>query len=286
MRFGPNVPLAFDGGLTHCQAGDWKIDGFFLRPVENNLHGFDDRRRAYGLCATRSLPYIGTEAGVDLYWIGYHRAAARFDQGIATEDRHSFGARLFGKSGNWRWDYEAMPQVGSFGSHAILAWSIATDTTYTFADLPLKPFVELKANIISGDRNPNRGTLGTFSALFPKGKYFGEIGLLGPSNLINLHPVVGIDLGSGWSLSAAAVFYWRESLADGIYDNPGHLLRSAGTSRARYISTQQDLVLGWAATRNLSFSLSYSVFTPGRFIAETGPAKVIRFVGTEAQYRF
>lgn len=284
------MPLAFDGGLGRIQAGSWTVDGFFLRPVENNLHGFDDRtdggHRALGLYATRSLPEIGSGAGLDLYWIGYHRAVGRFDAGTGTEDRHTLGARIFGIAGPWTWNHEAMLQVGSFGSGHILAWSVATDMRYTFRELPLAPFLELKANIISGDGGRGDGTLGTFNALFPRGKYFGEIGLLGPANLINLHPIAGMELGSGWSLSAAAVFYWRESLADGIYGNPGNLLRSAGPSRARYIGTQAEIVLGWEATRNLSFELAYAVFEPGRFIRETGPSNLVQFVGLEAQMRF
>lgn len=290
LRFGPNVPLAFDGALARAEGGPWRVDGFFLRPVENNLHGFDDRtdggRRAVGVYATRALAEIGPASGLDLYWIGYRRAAARFDAGGGTEERHTFGTRLFGTAGPWTWNHEAILQVGRFGSGDILAWSVATDTRYTFRDLPLLPFIELKANVISGDHDRRDGTLGTFNALFPRGKYFGEIGLLGPYNLINLHPVVGIELGSGWSLSAAGVFYWRESLADGIYGNPGNLLRPAGASRARYIGTQGEVVLGWEATRNISFEASYAVFEPGRFIAETGPSKLVQFVGAEVQMRF
>ncbi len=290
LRFGPNVPLAFDGGLTRFETGAWKADAFFIRPVENNLHGFDDRtdggRRAYGLYATRQLPEIGPGSGLDLYWIGYRRASARFDAGTGIEDRHTIGTRLFGRWDNWSWNHEAMLQVGRFGVGDILAWSVATDTRYTFRDLQLAPFLELKANVISGDRGGADRTLGTFNALFPRGKYFGEIGLLGPSNLINLHPVVGIDLGAGWSLSTAAVFYWRESLEDGIYGNPGNLLRSAGANRARYIGTQAEIILGWEANRNLSFELSYAFFEPGRFIAETGPARNVHFLGAELQYRF
>ncbi|TDR85234.1 alginate export family protein [Enterovirga rhinocerotis] len=290
LRFGPNVPQAFDGGIARLEAGDWRVDGFFLRPVENNLHGFDDRtdggRRAAGLYATLALPTIGPRSGLDLYYIGYHRALARFDQGAGTEDRHTLGTRFFGRSGGWSWDHEAFLQFGTFGRSEILAWSVATSTRYTFADLPLAPFLELKANAISGDRNPDDRRLGTFNAMFPRGKYFGEIGLIGPSNLLNLHPAIGIDLGSGWSLSAAAVFYWRESLGDGIYGNPGNLLRSAGTSRARYIGTQAEAVLGWQPTRNLSVSAAYAVLEPGRFIVETGPSKTVHFVGTDMQLRF
>jgi hypothetical protein len=31
---------------------------------------------------------------------------------------------------------------------------------------------------------------------------------------------------------------------------------------------------------------AYSVFEPGRFIEETGPAKTVHFVGAEVQLRF
>jgi hypothetical protein len=290
LRFGPNVPQAFDGGFARLEAGDWRLDGFFLRPVENNLHGFDDRtdggRRAAGIYGTLALPEIGPKSGLDLYFIAYHRAFASFDQGTGTEDRNTLGTRFFGRYGNWTWDHEAFLQFGTFGRSDILAWSVATSTRYTFADVPLTPFIELKANALSGDGNRNDRRLGTFNALFPRGKYFGEIGLLGPYNLLNLHPIVGVDLGTGWTLSGAAVFYWRESLADGIYGNPGNLLRSAGTSRARYIGTQAEVVLGWEATRNISFEATYAVFEPGRFIAETGPSRTVHFFGTEMQIRF
>jgi hypothetical protein len=163
---------------------------------------------------------------------------------------------------------------------------VATDTRYTFADVPLKPYIELRANAISGDRDPNDTDLNSFNAMFPKGKYFGEIGLIGPRNLLNLHPVIGVDLGQGWSLRGAAVFFWRESLGDGVYDNPGNLLRASGDSRARYIGTQSEVVLGWTPVRGIEIEVAYSEFEPGRFIEETGPSKTVRFIGAEIQLRF
>jgi hypothetical protein len=45
-------------------------------------------------------------------------------------------------------------------------------------------------------------------------------------------------------------------------------------------------VLGWEATRNLSFEVAYSTFEPGQFIKETGPSKNVHFVGAEALFRF
>jgi hypothetical protein len=100
-------------------------------------------------------------------------------RGSGEELRHTLGSRFFGRSGNWRWDVEGHLQFGRFAGGDILAWSAASDVRYTFAGLPLEPFVGLRANAISGDRNPSDHRLGTFNALFPKGKYFGEVGLIG-----------------------------------------------------------------------------------------------------------
>ena len=69
----------------------------------------------------------------------------------------------------------------------------------------------------------------TFNALFPKGKYFGEIGLLGSDNLINLHPALELNLGERWSASIAEVFDSRENTGDGIYDNAAEATVQAHT---------------------------------------------------------
>jgi hypothetical protein len=290
LRFGPNVPQAFDGALARLEAGPWRVDAFLMRPVENGLESFDDRtdgsRKLWSVYATRALPEIGPASGLDLFYIGYGRAVARFEQGTGRETRHTFGARFFGRSGPWRWDLEGHLQVGRFAGGDILAWSAASDVRYTFAGLPFAPFLGLRANAISGDGNPGDRRLGTFNALFPRGKYFGEAGMIGPYNLLNLHPVVGLDLGAGWSLSAAAVFYWRASLGDGVYGNPGNLIRASGGSLARYVGTQGEVVLGWSPARGVEFELAYAVLEPGRFIEETGPSRTVQFVGAEMQVRF
>ena len=108
----------------------------------------------------------------------------------------------------------------------------------------------LKANLISGDDDPNDLDLQTVNPLFPKDKYFGELSLLGPYNLINLHPSIGIELGAGWALSLASVFYWRQSTGDGIYDNGGNLIRGDLGNKARFIGTQVEVVLEYEYSRN------------------------------------
>src|SRR5438874_1430352 len=84
----------------------------------------------------------------------------------------------------------------------------------------LRPRFGLKADIASGDRNLADQTLGTFNALFPKGAYFSEADLLGPYNLMDLHPSVELHLTKSLKLTPDADFFWRQSTHDGIYGIP------------------------------------------------------------------
>jgi hypothetical protein len=98
-------------------------------------------------------------------------------------------------------NFEFIFQWGSFGSGDIWAWTAASDTGYTFDHLPLGPRLGLKADITSGDNNPDNSDLQTFNPLFPKGAYFSEDGLIGPANLMDLNPNVDLHFTEGITLS-------------------------------------------------------------------------------------
>lgn len=286
-RYGPNVPQAFDGGHAMLDLGRFHAQFIAVRPVEVRPESFDDRRskteQLHGVYITTRL---SDEASLDLYWLGYRNDEASFFQGSGRERRDTFGARAFGKSGGWAWNWEAMLQRGSFASDKIRAWSIGTETSYSFDGVPLRPRVLLRANIASGDEDPNDGTLGTFNAMFPKGKYFGELSPIGPSNIMNLQPGVEFDLGRGFTLGLVGMAYWRVSRGDGLYDVPGQLIRDGGDTKARFVGTQGEIVVGWQADQALSATVSYSIFEPGAFIKDSGPAKTIHMLGAEVMYRF
>ncbi len=286
IRYGPNVPQAFDGARAIMETGDLRIDAFRVRPVAIGQRDFDDEtsetKRLSGLYVTREL---GAPATLEAYFLAYTNEQARFQRGSARERRRTFGARLSGRSGGWSYNWEAMLQRGSFGGHGIRAWSIASETGYTLSAVPLKPRITLRANIASGDKGDG-DRLQTFNALFPKGKYFGELSPIGPMNIINLHPAIDLDLGGGFELGVAGVAYWRQSKGDGIYDLPGNLARRGTRADRRFIGAQGELLLSWQADPTLSYAASYSLFAPGGFIEDSGPARTIHMLGLEAMFRF
>ncbi|WP_077145632.1 alginate export family protein [Sphingopyxis sp. KK2] len=287
IRYGPNIPQAFDGLRAIADIGPVRVDAFHLRPVAIGAGDFDDRttktRRLDGVYTTIAP---ASDVGIDVYWLGYENEAARFAGRTGRESRDTFGLRFFGRHGNLGWNWEAMLQRGQFDGDRIRAWSLATETAWTFLQAPLKPRLRLRANIASGDRDAADDRLGTFNALFPKGKYFGELSPIGPRNIVNLHPSVDFDLGKGVTVELFAARFWRESRGDGIYDLPGQLLRAAGSSRARHIGDQAEISAAWQASDTLSFSASLSAFRPGAFIRDTGPGRTIRMVGAEAMLKY
>jgi hypothetical protein len=296
-RYGPNIPLSFDGGLVRWNDSTWDARAFYLRPVEvdpdplNNLSS--QNQELWGVYVTRQLgdlwPSLSATA-VDLYYLGYFDADAFYNSGAGQELRHTLGTRLFGSqaigTGTLDWNYEGILQFGSFGNGSILAWSAGTETGYTF-DTLFRPRFALRGNFISGDSNPEDDNLQTFNPLFPKGKYFGELTPVGPYNLINVLGALSLKLNERVNLYVQGGPYWRYSTGDAVYGVGGNIVRgNAERGGATFIGTQFEVVAEWNPLRELAFLVSYSQFTPGAFIRETGPAETIYFLAIEATVQF
>jgi hypothetical protein len=277
-REGPNVRLAFDAlRFSHTQPGQ-RIDAFISRPVSTEPGVFDDHpetgRSLWGLYTTFNADFLPGRGAMDVYYLGSQSARTTFAQGRADDNRHSLGFRMFGRSREFDYNYEAVYQTGSFGNQRISAWTIATDTGYTIDEWVR---LGLKLDVASGDDNPRDGSLGTFNALYPKGAYFGEVALIGPSNLLHLQPGVGLQFSDDLKLTEEIDLFWRQKVSDGVYGPSLNLLRSPGGSNSRDIGWQWSNTLEWKATSNTTVVFCYDRFFPGQFLRETGPAKRVDF---------
>lgn len=289
VRESPNIRQSFDGARLMVQTGVWRLDLFATKPVETDPDRFDDQaiegRAFWGAYAVAPLPLL-PGGNIDLYYFGLSRNDARFDQGTGDEVRHSVGARIWGEKDAWDYNAEFVYQFGRFGGADIRAWTAASDTGYTFAALPWQPRLGLKADFASGDRDPLNPELGTFNALFPKGGYFAETSLIGPANIIDLHPSLDLHLAKSLTLTIDWDYFWRASDEDGLYGNAINLVRSGRASRARSIGSQLQALLHWQVNRHASLTFAYAHFFPGRFLEETGASMDVNYVSAWLQYRF
>jgi hypothetical protein len=288
VRDGPNTRQTFDGADIVIVHSRWRVDGFAARYVSTDDGVFDDSsdtgRSVWGVYAVRSLDRTGA-TGVDVYYLGYRRTHATFQQGEGRERRHSWGARLWRTSGPIDYNLEVVAQTGRFGNGDIRAWTIASDTGYRI-EAAGSPRVGLRADITSGDRNPGDTRLGTFNPLFPKGAYFGLIASAGPANHMDLHPQLSVRPRGDLVLTTSWLFFWRQHVGDGIYGLPGNLLRSADGTQARFVGHSPGVEAEWQATERLTLTGNASLFTAGPFIEASGPARPTRFVAGWVKYRF
>ena len=280
FREGPNVRLSFDGLRGILRVESWQIDAFVANPVQTKPGTFDDsrdrRQKLWGIYAVTPFPSL-PDGHLDLYYLGLVRDLARFDQGVAREERHSVGIRLWGRTAGWDYNFEVVGQLGTFGDGDIVAWTVASDTGYTFSDIAFTPRLSLKADVASGDRDPERAGLETFNALFPRGAYFGESSLIGPANFFDVHPGVDLHFTKSITCSADWGFFWRESLRDGLYGPAVNLVRSGKTSLARAIGSQAALRADWRIGRHWTFVVTGSRFFAGDFIRESGPGQDVNY---------
>ncbi|MBJ6724436.1 alginate export family protein [Geomesophilobacter sediminis] len=289
VREGPNVRQSFDGFRLMYRLGDLAVDGIATRPVKSNKYTFDDgtdpSQALWGVYSVFPLP-PATKGKADLYYLGLYRGNAAFDQGHAKETRHSVGARLWRTERPLDYNFEFLYQWGKFGDGDISAWTVASDTGYSPAELPFSPRFALKVDIASGDQDPNNHDLQTFNPLFPKGAYFSEDGLIGPANFININPSIELHLPKDVTLTANWDFFWRESIHDGIYNNAVVLVRSGKNTSARYIGSQPQLQFEWDVQRHITIVAIYAHFLAGPFLRESGPGEDVDYVTTWVTYKF
>lgn len=289
VREGPNVRRTFDAARVILELTDWRVDGLAARPRATKLGAFDDDANGdqalWGLYATggeRMLPF----GSLDLYYLGFRDDRATFEQSAAEEKRHSVGSRLWGEEGNWDWNGEAVFQFGSFGDGDIRAWTVASETGYTWADVGWRPRLALSANIASGDGDPGDADLGTFSPLLPRGNYFSEAAVLGPRNFFNVHPFLTVNPTDDWSVTTDVNFFWRLETEDGVYSPSGRLIRRANGSDERFVGSAVSLTSDYTITEHLTFTAIYTHFFAGEFIEATGPSDDIDFVELTLQLKF
>lgn len=267
VREGPNSRLYFTGAKIMYSSARFSVDGFAMMEDEINTGLFDNKiskkRNLWGAYSKIIFPKAGN---LDLYYLGIRRDTAVFEEGIASEQRHTVGTRFWKYGGGFIYNVEAAYQFGSFGSGDINAWTGSIDIGYSFEDIRSKPTINLRNDYISGDKNQGNGSLQTFNPLFPKGGYFGFSPQVGPVNLIDIHPYATMDLLPTLKMQVDVVFNWRFSTQDGIYRPSGSLNLPGSASDERYIGTAYLANFTYSINKYISVVSGIQYFKTGAFI--------------------
>jgi Alginate export len=288
VREGPNNRQSFDAVKVILKNNNFKSDVFYSQYVKNQSGYFDDRlnpnTKLYGLYnVVNKVPFI---QNIDLYYFGLKRVDAKFDDVKGNEVRHSIGTRIWSKNINWNYDFETVYQFGSIENKTIEAWTVSLNTNYQFNNFRLKPKIGLKTEIISGDKTFDDDKLQTFNPLFPKGAYFGLAAIIGPSNLIDFHPSIELELHKDINLSLDYDLFWRFSTNDGIYQPNTMLIYSGRNTSKKYIGNQLGIALDYDIKKWFAFRIEGTWFKVQDYLKEVSPGKDILFAASTMYFRF
>ncbi|MDB5146094.1 MAG: hypothetical protein JWQ57_114 [Mucilaginibacter sp.] len=269
VREGTNVRLYFTGGKVMYKSKDFSIDGFAMM-ADNVYPGVFDNKpthqvNLWGGYSTLLIPKAGN---LDFYYLGTKNSDKEFEEGIANETRHTIATRYWKYGGGFIYNLEGAYQFGKFGKGNINAWTAAIDLGYVFDKVKGKPGINIRNDYISGDKKQGDGNLQTFNPLYPKGGYFGFNPLIGPANLIDLHPYATYSLSNKCDLQADVVFNWRYSTQDGLYRPSGNFNLPGANSKQKYIGTTYLASADYRFSRFFSLSSGVQYFKTGAFIQD------------------
>jgi len=288
VREGPNNRQSFDAVRSLLISGNYKVDLFYSHPVTAKKGIFDDgfnkNTKLWGIYIVRNK--LRVVKNIDVYYVGLWKRDATFDDGQGKELRHSIGSRIWNNTANWEYDIEALYQFGKFSGKTIAAWTASLNTSYIFSKARLKPEFGLKTELISGDRYYNDNRLQTFNPLFPRGAYFGLAALIGPANLIDVHPSLSLSVTKKLELGFDYDIFWRYSRNDGLYGVNGSLTYSGRNITSSYIGDQSAVNLTYSPNNFLSFTMEFTWFDAGSYLKAAGEGKDILFTGITTQLKF
>ena len=287
FRDAPNGRRSFDGVKMMFAKNNIEADIFYLHAVVDKAGIFDDSSspdlRVWGLFS--NVPLM--KGGLSFYYLGFNNATALFYDGPGIENRHTVGARILKKIGSWQYDVEGAYQFGSIGDRKIAAWSTGLAVSYRFDGLKYSPELGLKADIISGDKDPTDQVQQTLNAMFPPGAYFGLAAPMAPSNLIDVHPSITFRFSSKMSFFCDYALLWRNSKADGLYrPNMTPFFELGSDASSRFIGSQLSGTLMYQSNGHLFLGTGFSWFDAGQYLKEVTEGKNILFGFLSAQLKF
>lgn len=269
VREGPNVRRSFDMVQINYNNNKFSAKGFFSTVVKPKIKVFDNDFLKFdetfsGLYTTTNFSQA---ANIDAYLFYQKDDNVTYNSGTANERRSTLGIRHFGTYKTLSYNNELVYQFGSFGKQNIVAWTFSFQLENKTTLFNKSFNIGVKTEIISGDKNSDDNKLSTFDALYPRGAYFGRVARFGPSNLIDIHPYLNVQLKKLY-LEVDYDVFWRQSKNDGVY-NAALLLEYPDTNNDRFIANQIGAILGYELNNHISIELESNIILPGDFLKKS-----------------
>ncbi len=274
-----NTLRTYDGVRGYWYSSMWNVDLFWVRPVSPNrdkMDAMDQNRALSGLWVTR---HPTKEMLVDLYLLNLTDTRVGSVGNTVT-----LGTRIAGDmQKRLLYDFELMAQTGERNGRTINAHAVTSGLGWQFAfpwDLSFWTYYDYA----SGTKEPESNKYETFNQLFPAGHtYFGYLDIVGRQNIHDLNFQLQFYPQKWLQLRMQYHIFHLASATDALYNARGQAIRQDITGAAgKDVGKEIDLLGNIHLTPHQNFLFGYSQLFAGRFVKQTGSAKVPSY--TYAQY--
>lgn len=265
---GPNLHRTWNGARLFAHAPHWRIGAFDFRATRLQMGALDDGitsgERLRGVNASVNLtPGGGANTFLDPFWIRSEKPDFRAGGRSGSDRRDTFGLRVWGRRGAWKYDWTVAHQSGQFLDRRIEAWGFFAVQSLTLTSRGWKPTLTSHLDHASGGGAYTPGALRSFHPLYAASGYLGEGQFLSLSNLVLFAPGLSLSPRNGLSLSMEGGWARRLQTSDAVY--AGGMKAYAGTQNlpGRDIGTIRRLWATWSVTEHLSVAGAIEHFEAG-----------------------
>lgn len=273
---GPNLHRTWNGVRVYAHARRFRIGAFTLRGTQLDSgmfnDGIDSGTILRGFNASVLLSQgQGPNTYLDSFWFHTEIPAFRLGEETGPDKRDTYGVRLWGRKGAFRWDWTAARQTGhTLESRHINAWGLFAVQSLTLSEQGWKPKLISHVDIASGGGIQSDGSLHDFHPLYASSNYLGEGQFLALSNLLLVSPGLSVTPGEHTTLSFEYGFARRLDANDVVYGSGMRAYAGTEHSQGHDIGILARLSGIWTPTNHLSFNLNLEHLSAGSVLHDAG----------------
>lgn len=219
---GPNLHRTWNGVRLYAHNRRIRVGAFDLRATRFDRGAFeediDHAERLQGMNASLVIsPGEGPNTYLEPFWIHSEDPDFRAGDTTGLDDRDTYGARLWGRKGGFRFDWTLARQTGDYVDRDIDAWGLFTVQSLEVSEEGWKPRLTMQIDIASGGGAYEDGTLKGFNQLYSSTNYLGQGRFLSLSNLLFVSPGLSASPTPSTKLSIEYGFARRLDENDAVY---------------------------------------------------------------------
>jgi EmrB/QacA subfamily drug resistance transporter len=286
---GPNIHRTWNGARFYAHNQRFRVGVFDLRATRQARGSFDEEinhaERLQGINASFVVsPGSSPNTFLDPFWIHIENPTFRSGGRTGLDNRDTYGARLWGRRGDLKFDITLARQTGQYMNRDIDAWGLFAVQSLALSGKGWKPRLVAHIDLASGGAY-GTGALKGFHQLYASSNYLGEGQFLSLSNLLMIAPGISVTPSSRTNLSVEYGLARRLDEHDAAY--AGGMRAYAGTQNVtgHEIGSLLRVVSSWSATEQLTLFFNYEHLAAGDVLKRVQlPSGSYCYVGATFRY--